>query len=125
MTAPRSAPPGARPRAGRPRQKPRRPRPHRAAHEGEIEGRDDGSDAADAPRGDGDRLAAGTERRMRLAQPLSVALPVAEAQRIDRHPRQRHRLERTIIEQNLEAGRAVDAEVVTAITAHFEISREL
>ena len=69
----------------------------------EIERGDDRRDAADPALRERHRVAAGAERRLRLAQPLGVALAVAEPQRIDRDPRQLDLLEHAAVEQQLEA----------------------
>ena len=62
-------------------------------------------------------LAAGAERGLVFAQPLGVALAVAEAQRVGRDLRRLDRLEVAAVEQQLEPRLAADAEMVAAAAA--------
>src|SRR5947207_10988212 len=123
--APRSRPRRARRRAAPRSASPHRPRSHRAAQKCEIEGEDDRRLAADPPLRDRDGVAPGAERRLPLTQPLGVALPVAETERVRRYFRCFDLLEHAVVEQDLEARLAADPEMVAAVVTDIEALREV
>ena len=98
---------------------------HRAAHEVEVERRDHRRIPADPALGQRHRIAAAAESGLALAQPLGIALPIAEAERIGRDLREFELLEHALIEQHLESRLAADSEMMPAMAAHLQIGRQL
>src|SRR5262249_22160846 len=60
-----------------------------------------------------------------FAQPLGVALAVAEAQRVRCRPRHLDQLEDAAVKQDPESRFGADAEMMPATAAHLEICRQL
>src|SRR3546814_12747682 len=85
---------------------------HGAAHEVEVEYRDDGRLAAHLAVRHHDGLV-GPILRLRLAQAVGVALAVTELQRIERHRRQFDHLELAVVEQQRSEERRVGKECVS------------
>jgi hypothetical protein len=78
---------------------------HRARHEAEVLRRADHAQAGDLALGDQHRLVLAGDPA-RLAQPVGVALLVAEAERVDERRRHRHLHEHAAVEQRLGTARA-------------------
>ena len=99
--------------------------PHRAAHKAKFKDGDDRSLPADPAMRDNDRVAARPMGRLRLFQAVAIAPAVAKAQRVDDRLGQFDAREVAIVEQDREAPRGADAQMVAAVAANVEIGVEL